>query len=57
MSETIAGLKDFEFTVWRKFNRTDPGNKLALGASAQVPPEYRAMVGQYYRALARKSPK
>ena len=57
MSAIVAGLKDFEFTVWRKFNGTDPGNIPALGASAQVPPVYRAMVGPYYRALARKSPK
>jgi len=53
----VAGLKEFEFNVWRKFNGTDLGSRPALGASAQVPPEYRAMVEQYYRALARKSPK
>ena len=53
----VAGLKDFEFNVWRKFNGTDAGSRPALGASAQVPPEYRALVEQYYRALARKVPK
>jgi hypothetical protein len=52
----VAGLKEFEFSVWRKFNGADLANKPALGSSAQVPPEYRAMVEQYYRALARKGP-
>jgi hypothetical protein len=52
----VAGLKDFEFSVWRKFNGADLGSKPALGASAQVAPEFRAMVEQYYRSLARKSP-
>jgi hypothetical protein len=51
----IAGLKDFEFNVWRKFNG-DAGNTPALGSMAQVPPEYRAMVEEYYRSLARKGP-
>ena len=52
----VAGLKEFEFDVWRKFSGLDLGNRPALGAAAQVPPEYRAMVEQYYRALARKGP-
>jgi hypothetical protein len=51
----VAGLKDFEFAVWRKFNG-DAGGKPALGAASQVPPQYRAMVEEYYRALARKGP-
>ncbi len=52
----VGGLKDFEFNVWRKFNG-DAVSKPALGAAAQVPPQYRAMVEEYYRALARKGPK
>jgi len=55
-SSIVAGLKEFEFNVWRKFSGADLGSRPALGASAQVPPEYRAMVEQYYRALARKGP-
>ena len=51
----IAGLKEFEFAVWRKFNGVDLGNRPALGASAQVPPEYRALVEEYYRSLAKKT--
>jgi hypothetical protein len=52
----VGGLKDFKFNVWRKFNG-DAVSKPALGAAAQVPPQYRAMVEEYYRALARKGPK
>ncbi len=53
----VKELKEFEFSVWRKFNGADLGSRPALGASAQVPPEYRTMVEQYFRSLARKSPK
>lgn len=52
----IAGLKEFEFGVWRKFHGLDLGARPALGAAAQVPPEYRALVEEYYRSLARKGP-
>jgi len=52
----VSSLKNFEFNVWRKLNG-DSGNRPALGAAAQVPPEYRAMVEEYYRSLARKSPR
>jgi hypothetical protein len=50
----VTGLKEFEFNVWRKFAGADLGNRPALGSSAQVPPEYRALVEEYYRSLARK---
>jgi len=52
----IASLKTVEFNLWRKFNGGLEGHP-ALGATAQVPPEYRAMVEEYYRALARRIPK
>jgi hypothetical protein len=52
----VASLKNFEFDVWRQLN-SDTGNKPALGAAAQVPPQYRAMVEEYYRSLARKGPR
>jgi hypothetical protein len=48
----IAGLKSYEFDLWRKFN-AGAENKPALGASGEVPPEFRALVEQYYRSLAR----
>jgi hypothetical protein len=51
----VTGLKEFEFDVWRKFNG-DPAGAPALGSAAQVPPQYRAMVEEYFRSLARKGP-
>jgi hypothetical protein len=54
-SAIVAGLKDFEFNVWRKFNG-EAAARSALGAAAQVPAQFRAMVEEYYRALARKGP-
>jgi len=54
--EVIEGLKSFEFALWRKFG--DSGDQRpALGASAQVPPQYRELVEEYYRSLARGKPK
>jgi hypothetical protein len=54
-SAIVAGLKSFEFTLWRKLNG-GLENQPALGALGQVPPEYRALVEEYYRALAGKKP-
>lgn len=48
----IEGLKTFEFTLWRRLN--NGVGSPAIGARGQVPPEYRALVEEYYRALARK---
>ena len=48
----IEGLKTFEFTLWRQLNGGE--GRPALGARGQVPAEYRAMVEEYYRALARR---
>jgi hypothetical protein len=54
--DVIEGLKSFEFALWRKFG--DSGDRRpALGASAQVPPQYRELVEEYYRSLARGKPK
>ena len=51
--ELIARLKEFEFTLWRALDPT-AGSGPALGAGARVPPEYRELVEEYYRALARQ---
>ncbi|MEZ4589250.1 MAG: hypothetical protein R2909_22985 [Gemmatimonadales bacterium] len=52
--ELIEGLKNLEFALWRKYGGSG-GQQPALGASARVPPEYRELVEEYYRALARKN--
>jgi len=49
----IERLKTFEFTLWRQFN-AGAADRPALGAAGQVPPEYRALVEEYYRSLARQ---
>lgn len=48
----IEGLKTWEFRLWRTLgNGGDKGP--AVGAPSQAPAEYRALVEEYYRALAR----
>ena len=51
----IDRLKTYEFTLWRQFRAGSEGGP-ALGTAGQVPPEYRAMVEEYYRSLARPRP-
>ncbi len=56
-TDLIEGLKELEFSLWRRFG-DEGGQRPAAGASARVPPQYREMVEEYYRSLARqKSPK
>ena len=52
--DLIAGLKDLEFALWRRLGDEGAGDRPAAGASAQVPPQYRELVEEYYRSLARK---
>jgi hypothetical protein len=49
----IERLKTFEFMLYRRLGLGD-GHRLAAGAPAQVPPEYRALVEEYYRSLGRR---
>jgi len=51
----IEGLKTWEFKLWRALGQSGD-NRPALGAPAQAPAEYRALVEEYYRSLARKKP-
>lgn len=53
--DLIAGLKEIEFALWRRFG-SDGGQRPAAGATARVPPQYRELVEEYYRALARQRP-
>ncbi|MGQ0702664.1 MAG: DUF4175 family protein [Gemmatimonadales bacterium] len=49
----IEGLKTWEFRLWRAF--AQGGDKgPAVGTPSQAPPEYRALVEEYYRSLARE---
>lgn len=54
-TDLIEGLKEFEFSLWRKFG-DDSGQRPAAGASARVPPQFREQVEEYYRSLARDRP-
>gem|GEM_PF-4919266 len=47
----IEGLKTFEFGLYRSLGLGERGRP-ALGATAPVPAEYRAMIEEYYRSLA-----
>jgi hypothetical protein len=47
----IEGLKTFEFALYRAGGLGADGRP-AAGARAAVPAEYRALVDEYYRALA-----
>jgi hypothetical protein len=51
-SEVIAGLKEFEYLLRRQLAGGDP-ERLFLSGSDEVPPEYRQLVEEYYRALSR----
>jgi hypothetical protein len=51
-ASVIDGLKTFEFALFRTFGLAGGGQRPALGARASVPPEYRALVEEYYRAIA-----
>jgi hypothetical protein len=49
----IEGLKTWEFRLWRALTQgSDKGP--AVGSPSQAPAEYRALVEEYYRALARE---
>jgi hypothetical protein len=50
-SAMVERLKDFEFALLRAVGMGTDGRP-AAGARASVPAEYRAMVEEYYRALA-----
>ena len=46
------GLKAFEFALRRRLEGVSP-DQVRVGSGAEVPAEYRALVEEYYRALAR----
>lgn len=48
----IEGLKTWEFRLWRALGQVGEKGP-AVGAPSQAPAEYRALVEEYYRSLAR----
>jgi hypothetical protein len=53
--QVIEGLKAYEFALRRKYG-DDQDARVLLERSGDVPPAFRAMVEEYYRALS-KAPK
>ncbi len=49
----VEDLKSFEFALRRKLGAAEAGGP-ALGGSEQVPAQYREMVNEYFKSLARK---
>ena len=50
----VEGFKGFEFAL-RRAMEGDLTDRPLLGGSSDVPPEYRKMVEEYYKALARRN--
>jgi hypothetical protein len=50
--DVIAGLREFEFALRRELAGGDVERFFSTGAE-EVPPEYRELVEEYYRALSR----
>jgi DNA repair exonuclease SbcCD ATPase subunit len=53
-AEIIPGLKEFEYALRRQIIGTEDGEQLFLSGSEDVPPEYRDLVEEYYKALSRR---
>jgi hypothetical protein len=52
-ADAIKRLKTFEFGLYRRLG-LEGEHRPTAGTPAQVPPEYRAMVEEYYRSLGRR---
>ena len=52
-SAVVEGFKGFEFAL-RRAMEGDLTDRPLLGGTSDVPPEYRKMVEEYYKALARR---
>ncbi|MDH3457463.1 MAG: hypothetical protein OER90_11560 [Gemmatimonadota bacterium] len=53
-AEIIPGLKEFEYALRRQMIGAEDGEQLFLSGSEDVPPEYRELVEEYYKALSRR---
>jgi hypothetical protein len=52
-ASVVDGFKNFEFAL-RRAIEGDVRDRPLLGGTSDVPPEYRKMVEEYYKALARR---
>ena len=52
-ASVVEGFKNFEFAL-RRAIEGDVRDRPLLGGSSDVPPEYRKMVEEYYKALAKR---
>jgi hypothetical protein len=55
-TNVIDGLKDFEFSLFQQFG-LGSSKQPAIGSRAEVPAEYRALVEEYYRQIAKQQKK
>jgi hypothetical protein len=55
-TSVIDGLKQFEFSLFQQFG-LGSSKQPAVGSSAEVPPEYRALVEEYWRQIAKQQKK
>ena len=52
-SGAVENVKAFEFALRRKLGAAETGGP-ALGGNDNVPPQYRDMVSEYFKSLAKK---
>ena len=52
-ADAIDNLKRFEYSLFRQFG-IGGSKQPAMGSHADVPPEYRALVEEYYRQISKK---
>ncbi len=53
--EALESLRQAEFDLWRRAGGGE-GGRPAVGDPSRVPPRYRQLVEQYFRAIARDRP-
>jgi hypothetical protein len=54
--QIIKGLKEFEYVLRREIGQGE-ARELLLTGSDEVPPGFRELVGEYYKALSEQDSK
>lgn len=52
-ADVIEGFKQFEFSLFKQLG-IGSSKQPATGMRADIPPEYRALVEEYYKAISKK---